>query len=101
MKCVLLEDPYFGVVIMIEDANQTLKEKNFVLVTPKQVCVLLGISNTTLWRLTRNDDHFPRGIKITNRKTLFRYSDLITWANSLDSSLCKNVTTGREKEVEA
>lgn len=86
---------------MIEDANQTLKEKNFVLVTPKQVCVLLGISNTTLWRLTRNDDRFPRGIKITNRKTLFRYSDLITWANSLNAEEPRNAVTGREKEVEA
>lgn len=69
-----------------------------LLVTPKQVCKMLDISNATLWRLTHNDPNFPKKIAITAKKSVFKYSDLCKWADSLNADASRNAITGREKE---
>lgn len=81
---------------MIDVNNQTLNSNNFVLVSPKKVCELLSISHTTLWRLSHNDARFPKGIRITAKKTVFRYAGLLAWAEGLNSDAQCNATTGRE-----
>lgn len=68
-----------------------------LLVTPKQVCKMLDISNATLWRLTHNDPNFPKKIAITAKKHVFKYSDLCKWAEGLNADASKNAITGREK----
>lgn len=69
-----------------------------LLVTAKQVCKMLDISNTTLWRLTHNDPNFPKKIAITAKKHVFKYADLCKWAEGLNVDASKNAITGREKE---
>ncbi len=69
-----------------------------LLVTAKQVCKMLDISNATLWRLTHNDPNFPKKIAITAKKSVFKYSDLCKWAEGLNADASRNAITGREKE---
>ena len=49
-------------------------------VRPRQARSLLGnISNTTLWRWVRENDEFPRPIKLSCRVTVFRLDELMAW----------------------
>ena len=54
------------------DKTEANQEKLSLLVSPKEACKILGISHTTLWRLSNNDKNFPRAVKLTGRKTVFR-----------------------------
>jgi predicted DNA-binding transcriptional regulator AlpA len=42
----------------------------------------LGISRTTLWRLSENDKTFPSKIHLTSRCVGWRKSDLDSWITS-------------------
>ena len=82
--------------------NTSTESQNNASVTPlfvtaKQVCKMLDISNTTLWRLIHNDPNFPKKIAITAKKHVFKYSDLCKWAEGLNADASKNAITGREK----
>lgn len=72
------------------------KDPLSLLVSPNRACSILDISHTTLWRLTKNDKNFPRALRLTGKKTVFRYRDLVTWVNALNENLEKNAITGRE-----
>ena len=50
------------------------------MVRPVQARALLGnIANTTLWRWVRENDQFPRPIRLSPRVTVFNLHELIAW----------------------
>ncbi|EHZ2901700.1 AlpA family phage regulatory protein [Vibrio vulnificus] len=57
------------------------------LVRQTELAMLLGISNTTLWRL-RQDQNFPKPVAIRARMIGWRLSDIENWlnANKLDAA---------------
>ena len=57
-----------------------------IFLTSKKVCEILGVSSTTLWRL-RQKSAFPKGIKVSSTKTLFKYEEVKSWADSWANSL--------------
>lgn len=57
-----------------------------IFLTTKRVCEILAVSSTTLWRL-RQKSAFPKGIKVSSTKTLFKYEEVKSWADSWANSL--------------
>jgi len=53
---------------------------------------LLDVSTTTLWRL-RHDPAFPKGIKLTAKKTVFRYDEVKQWCDNLKGETLTNYAT--------
>jgi predicted DNA-binding transcriptional regulator AlpA len=47
--------------------------------TPKQVCIFLGISRSTLHNKVKADDTFPKPISITKGKPRWKYNDVHQW----------------------
>ncbi len=58
-------------------------EQNLLLVNIKQACKMLNLSATTVYRLVKNDPNFPKLIKLTAKKNVFKYSDLKAWTDRL------------------
>ena len=46
------------------------------LLTIKETAIALGLSISTIYRLLKHDKNFPRAIKLTRKKTVFREEDL-------------------------
>lgn len=44
---------------------------------------MLNLSATTVYRLVKNDPNFPKLIKLTAKKNVFKYSDLKAWTDRL------------------
>ncbi|WP_084407329.1 AlpA family phage regulatory protein [Aestuariibacter salexigens] len=51
-----------------------------VLLSPNEVCLMLGISKSTLWRLETGGE-FPRSIRISSRRVGYRSSAVGRWLN--------------------
>ncbi len=49
---------------------------------PKDAAQLLGISLTTLWRISNLEPSFPPKVQISERRTGWMYSDLIVYIES-------------------
>lgn len=49
---------------------------------PKQVADLLGISRTTVWKLSSTRPDFPRPIRLTPRVTVYDRGAVIAWRNA-------------------
>lgn len=52
------------------------------LLRPAAVCAKLGVSTTTLWRLTRTDLTFPPKVRLGERAVGYSQSALDTWVDS-------------------
>ncbi|MGE0627900.1 MAG: helix-turn-helix transcriptional regulator [Hyphomicrobiaceae bacterium] len=48
------------------------------LIGPREVCKALGISQTTLWHWQRKG-RFPRGVKLTRTKLVWRADHVQAW----------------------
>jgi len=46
-----------------------------------EVCEMLGVCRTGLWRMTKDHD-FPKGILINGRDKRYWRSDVIRWVDS-------------------
>lgn len=53
----------------------------------EEVCKMLGICRTTLWKLQRDNPNFPKPLQITSRKKAYRRSDIERFIND-DKNLC-------------
>jgi prophage regulatory protein len=45
----------------------------------RQVGQRYGVSRLTIWRWHRENDQFPRALKLSQRTTRWRLADLIAW----------------------
>ena len=52
------------------------------IVSRKQGAPLIGVSETTFWRLAECDDSFPPKIRLSARRVGWRKSALLQWLNS-------------------
>lgn len=43
---------------------------------------LLGLSNTTIWELSRHDPDFPKPVKLTSQCTAWRADEVQAWMES-------------------
>ena len=43
---------------------------------------LLGLSNTTIWELSRHDPDFPKPVKLTSQWTAWRADEVQAWMES-------------------
>jgi len=57
----------------------------------KEVALMLGISLTTLWRISNSDPDFPAKVQISERRAGWKYSDLLAY---IDSRTYKGATMG-------
>ena len=48
----------------------------------KEVCSMLKISRSTLWRIERKDTGFPQPINLGIKKELWSQDEIISWAYS-------------------
>lgn len=53
------------------------------LLTLKQTASILGISVTTIYRLLKHDQNFPKALRLARKKTVFREEDINKWVASL------------------
>lgn len=56
-----------------------------ILLDVKQVAGLLNIGVSTVWALVK-EGRFPEPIRLTSRCTRWRRSDVVAWAETLDSA---------------
>ena len=52
-----------------------------MLLRPSAVARRLGVSRSTLWRLSRNDPDFPKSIGLTRGAVAWRVSELDAWVD--------------------
>lgn len=71
--------------------TETQTENN-ILIDVKKVRSMLDVSTTTLWRL-RHDPAFPKGIKLTAKKTVFRYNEIKQWCDNLKGETLTDYAT--------
>lgn len=50
-----------------------------LLLSPKRTAQLLDVSQTTIWRLGRDDPSFPRPIRIGPNRRGYRMDELLAW----------------------
>ncbi|MBE3072624.1 MAG: AlpA family phage regulatory protein [Acidobacteria bacterium] len=60
---------------------QTPSEDAARILRPREVQQLLGLSETSVWRLRRAGD-FPKAVRLTRVAIGWRYSDLLAWQAS-------------------
>lgn len=62
--------------------EKTINETTIFL-TPNDVCSMLAISITTLWRLRHEENStFPKSIRLTGKKVVFRYNEIKQWCDN-------------------
>ena len=54
-----------------------------LLITSREVCKRLSISRTTLWKWKQEFPDFPKGIRVSQVKTLFKASEIEAWVEKL------------------
>jgi len=54
-----------------------------LMLTSQEVCKRLSISRTTLWKWQKEKPDFPKGLRVSPTKTLFKVSDVAEWVKSL------------------
>lgn len=54
-----------------------------LLITSQEVCKRLSISRTTLWKWKQEFPDFPKGIRMSPTKTLFKASEIEAWVAKL------------------
>lgn len=54
-----------------------------LLITSREVCKRLSISRTTLWNWKREFPDFPKGIRVSRVKTLFKAAEVEAWVEKL------------------
>ena len=54
-----------------------------LLITSREVCKRLSISRTTLWKWKQEFPDFPKGIRVSEVKTLFKVSEIEAWVDKL------------------
>ena len=65
------------------DAAICRKEESMsILLSRKQGSELLGVSETTFWRLAEFDDSFPSKIRLSARRVAWRRASLLAWISS-------------------
>ncbi len=58
---------------------------NPIRITTQEFCKQIGLSKTTLWRLSKKDKNFPKAVFILNKK-LFRQSEVTEYIYSLEKA---------------
>lgn len=53
----------------------------------KETAAYLGCGIATVWRKTKNDPTFPKPIKLSERVTVWKLSEIEAWINSLRTTL--------------
>lgn len=53
------------------------------IISPREVCQILGVSRTTLWRVERDDDTFPRRRRLTANRVGYLSSEINEWLAAL------------------
>lgn len=53
------------------------------LITPNEICELLKISLTTLWRWEQSKPEFPRKIRLSGKGSRFLYKDVQSYIKNL------------------
>lgn len=53
------------------------------LLTLKETAIALGLSISTIYRLIKHDPNFPKALRLTRKKTVFREEDINRWIASL------------------
>lgn len=64
------------------DRSSQREDVNAVYATPSEARQLLKTGDAGLRRLEKTDPTFPRVIRISSRKRLYRVDELIAWAES-------------------
>lgn len=64
------------------------------LLSVKAAANFLGMSVSTIYRLLKHDPNFPRALRLTRKKTVFRADDLNSWVKSLKSFGFNSKTRG-------
>lgn len=60
-----------------------------LLITSREVCRRLSISRTTLWKWKQEFPDFPKGIRVSRVKTLFKASEIEAWVAKLGKKTVK------------
>ena len=69
-----------------------------LLITSREVCKRLSISRTTLWKWKKEKPDFPRGIRVSQVKTLFKASEVEEWVAKLGKkTVNKRLTSPKVK----
>ena len=74
---------------------ETNKHSRTNLAVRKQICDLLNISRTTLWRIERLDPSFPRPINLHISKAQWHVEEVIAWAKSTRSPIHEEYESSR------
>lgn len=61
-----------------------------LLITSQEVCKRLSISRTTLWKWKQEFPDFPKGIRVSQVKTLFKVSEIEAWVAKLGKKTVKS-----------
>jgi prophage regulatory protein len=51
-------------------------------VRPKELKAILGLSNSTIWRMTK-EGRFPKPVNLGERATAWRMADILAWQESV------------------
>lgn len=62
---------------------------NFTFMSVSEVCNLLNVCRTTLWKLSKTNPNFPNPIQITAKRKAYRKADIERFIND-DNNLCKS-----------
>lgn len=68
--------------IINDQINQLEKAHRIELVSTTSACEFLGISRTTLWRISQRDATFPRPMRIALNKNSWNIDELNNWAKN-------------------
>lgn len=64
---------------MYEELGEVRKIGGEEVLSPKQVCSLLGVARSTLTHRTKGDSSFPKSFKISERKMYFKLNEVVAW----------------------
>jgi len=57
-----------------------------LLVAPSRIQDVVGISKTTAYRLLKSDPDFPQLVRVGERSSYWRLTDLQTWVRDLEGA---------------
>jgi predicted DNA-binding transcriptional regulator AlpA len=67
--------------------DNAIQQIDIQIVRQTDLCKLLSISSTTLWRLRQSSSTFPKPIKLNSDKLIgWKIVDIRNWLDSLDSN---------------
>lgn len=64
----------------------------YKLLSIKETAKTLGLSVSTIYRFLKHDPNFPKAIKLTRKKTVFKEEEICKWIGSLRHSIINSKT---------